>query len=75
MITANHYAATAQAVADAIEESKHRNHVTTIEAWADVAAAVRLDLAAECEGDDGDTYWGEDCDGNHWSVRVLELAP
>lgn len=38
----------------------------------DHSTSAAEQLLAECEGDDGDgLYWGRDCDGNEWQVRLV----
>lgn len=76
-ITADHYSATTQAVRDAIDASIRENRIPTIECLSDdTFGAVKRELLAECEGEDGETYWGVALDDegearDDWRVRVV----
>jgi hypothetical protein len=56
-------------VARAINLSKLQNE--TVELPYSISYAESL--LVECEGhDDNGAYWGVDCDGNEWQVRLVE---
>jgi len=57
---------TQQEVHRAIDESKAQSvrvHLPHSEGAAEI-------LSEECEGSDGDEYWGFDIDGNGWRVHL-----
>lgn len=59
---------TEQEVSQAIDASKAENRTVEL----DYTEAAEGALYAECEShDDNGLFWGQDCDGNKWSVRLV----
>ena len=79
--TADHYSATAHAVAEAIDRSKSHDEIVTLECLRPaIAQAVLDELALECEDSCLDAapglseFWGRDVNGAEWRVHVRHVG-
>jgi hypothetical protein len=71
-----------ETVANAIDESIHHNETTELDCRHVVGDydSLESELLPECEGDcyesqhDQHTFWGTDCDGHDWQVRLTHCG-